>query len=785
MFSVAAVFLPPLLALVLFALAIGAVIIPATRDALLERKRETIRAIVSAAISQLDPYVSRSDTKARDEAIRALRGLRYGPDNKDYIWIMDRDLRMVMHPYRGDLEGQSLTDFQDAAGKRVFVESQAIINRQGEGYVDYFWQWQDDSHRIKPKLSYIREFKPWGWILGTGIYVDDVRVEVRRVTGHLYAIAGLAGAGMLLLLAIGIRQGWRSERLRRDAERKLEESRERYRALAHASADMALLFIQGRIAGANRTACNLLGMEERALIGLPVERVLPGEGDNLAMAVKAGLSAPECETLLTAGDQTIPVLLTCSVVSVHGEVAVMLAGHDLRPSLQAQGGSGGKGDLSVLGLGHLRLAADKKMTVLAADPVAARLISGATETVLVGRSLMEVLPQTEFAVLSHEITIRGHARGLLLRPAENHSCRIWITGGDAVLCDASSEDESCRAAKSSPCKAPGMITAAPDDLRGYRQQMLSQLEAAVETGRHAGLVVAAVRQSVDEIFTRASCEAIQESGPPPAPFTLLAVGSIGRGEPTLHTDQDTCILYADQVTDAGWYATFGRKVTERCEEAGLPSCRTGHTAANAAWIMSLPRWKEQFESWIGHAEPDALLDVNIYFDFRTLWGDATLETALRRHVFECVQNRPVFLHHLAWDTMQFKAPLDLLGRIRPDHRGDESINIKAAMLHFVNFARIYALRHLVHETGTVARIKALSKAGHLSPDLAQDTLDTWEYLMGLRLRVQADALERGLVPDNCVLLSTLSAWDRNTLKQALMQVGHLQHRLSTDILNPA
>jgi PAS domain S-box-containing protein len=778
----AAVFLPPLLALVIFALSIGMVLIPATREALLDRKRETLQAIVSAAISQLDPALSQDDRGNRDAALRALRGLRYGPDNKDYLWIMDRDLRMVMHPYRPDLEGQSLADFRDAAGKRVFVESLAIIDRQGEGYVDYFWQWQDDPHRIKPKLSYIREFKPWGWILGTGIYVDDVQAEVRRVTGHLYAMAGLAGVGMLLLLAIGIRQGWRSEQLRREAERQLKESRERYRALAHASADLALLFIQGRIAGANRTACALLGWEEHELLGLPVDRILPDRGNSLALAVKAGLSAPECETLLAAKAQSIPVGLTCSALKVHGEVAVMLSGRDLRPALQAQNGAGESDPLSAMGLGKLRLETDPPLTILAADAVATRLLSHAENAEWIGRSLKDTLPPAEFAVLSHEIVTRGQARGLLLHPAENRTIRIWVGNGVAVLCDASRE-EAFRPTDPSPLL--GLPMGEPGDLRGYRQHMVSHLATAVKTGRHAGLVIAAMRQSVDELLTGACREAIQELGPAPAPFSLLAVGSIGRGESTLHTDQDTCILYADQAGDRAWYEAFGRTVTDRCSAAGLPPCSTGHTAANPVWILSLSRWREQFEGWIRQAEPEALLDVNIYFDFRTIWGEVNLESALRRPIFDGVRDRPVFLRHLAWDTLQFKAPLDVLGRIRADHRGDESLNLKAAMLHFVNFARVYALRHQVHETATVARIKVLSKAGHLPPDLTQDTLDAWEHLMGLRLRVQGEALERGLIPDNCVLLSGLPTWDRNALRQALSQIAHLQHRLTADLINPA
>lgn len=770
--SLAAVFIPPLLALILFALSIGALIIPATREALMERKRETLQAMVGAAISQLEIAHASPDPRSQAEAIRQLRGWRYGPDHKDYLWIMDRQLRMVLHPYRPDLEGQSLADFRDAAGKRVFVESLAIIDRHGEGYVDYFWQWQDDPHRIKPKLSFIREFKPWGWIIGTGIYVDDVQAEVRRVTGHLYTIALLAGAGMLFLLAIGIRQGWRSEKLRRDAERRLAESRERYRALAHASADLAILFIHGRVAGANRTACTLLNRTETELLGRTADSLLPSSAQPLLTALQAGQSAPECETALTGDNQLIPVALTCSVLHVHGEEAVMLAGRDLRPTLQIPPGSDETLPWSTLGLGCLKLTGDKKMSVLSANPPAARLLTGADKPDLAGRSLMALLPPSEFAVLNHELTSRGSVQGLILRPAPNRGVRFWLTGTQAILADAGNGIE---ARPVTPL----------DERSGYRYPTLTSLAGLVKAGQRPDLILHAARRIVDELFVQAGQQALLSGETPSAPFCLLAVGSIGRGEPTLQPDQDTCLLFADPDGDPAAYTAFGRQVTEACAAAGIPPCKMAHTAANPAWILSLDQWKHQFSQWIRLAEPEALLEVNIYFDFRTLWGNPALEGVLRRHIFDCVADRPVFLRHLAGDTLQFKAPLDLLGRIRADQRGDESLNLKAVLLHFVNFARIYALRHRISETGTVARLNALHQTGHLPPDFVQDTLDAWDYLMGLRLRGQVESLERGAVPDNCVLLSRLSAWDRNALKYALSHIAHLQHRLTADLINPA
>ena len=79
---------------------------------------------------------------------------------------------MVVHPYSPELNGKDLTDFRDSNGKAIFVEFVKAVSSTGDSYVDYMWQWNDDSTRNVPKLSYVRLFEPWGWIIGTGIYTE-------------------------------------------------------------------------------------------------------------------------------------------------------------------------------------------------------------------------------------------------------------------------------------------------------------------------------------------------------------------------------------------------------------------------------------------------------------------------------------------------------------------------------------------------------------------------------------------------------------------------------------
>ncbi len=174
------IFLPTLIAIGLFLAAIWGIILPSFEQTLLDRKREMIRELTNSAWSILASYERDEQNglltreQAQALAITRIEALRYGPEGKDYFWIQDMQPRMIMHPYRTDLNGQELLSFTDPRGVRIFVEFADLVRREGEGYIDYVWQWKDDPQRLEPKESYVKGFAPWGWIIGTGIYTDDV-----------------------------------------------------------------------------------------------------------------------------------------------------------------------------------------------------------------------------------------------------------------------------------------------------------------------------------------------------------------------------------------------------------------------------------------------------------------------------------------------------------------------------------------------------------------------------------------------------------------------------------
>jgi signal transduction histidine kinase len=218
------IIIPVVLTVFFFVLTIFLLILPILKDQMMARKREMIRELTKAAWSNLDAYhekeVSGQITreKAQELAVEHLRHLRYGPNMKDYFWINDMYPHLVMHPYRTDLEGEDISYYADPNGKRLFVEFVNTIRNHGAGYVDYQWQWKDDPDKIVPKISYVKGFSPWNWIVGTGIYIEDVRAEIAAVTKKL-TLTCLYILGIIVgLSSYIIWQGWHVDRQRREAE---------------------------------------------------------------------------------------------------------------------------------------------------------------------------------------------------------------------------------------------------------------------------------------------------------------------------------------------------------------------------------------------------------------------------------------------------------------------------------------------------------------------------------------------------------------------------------------
>src|SRR6266436_5863379 len=133
---------------------------------------------------------------AQKRAMTRVAALRYG--NNDYFWINDMQPRMVMHPMKPELNGSDLSANKDPNGKALFVDFVNVVRKDGAGFVPYEWP-KPGFERPQPKLSYVVGFAPWNWVIGTGVYIDDLSAQTWASTQR-----SLIAAGLVLLLALAV-----------------------------------------------------------------------------------------------------------------------------------------------------------------------------------------------------------------------------------------------------------------------------------------------------------------------------------------------------------------------------------------------------------------------------------------------------------------------------------------------------------------------------------------------------------------------------------------------------
>lgn len=187
----------PLWAIVLF------YVLPLVRESMYEDRRVAIRSTVDIASKVLAHYHELSEQKvlsveeAQKQALLAVSKLRY--NGNEYFWINDLHPTMLMHPFKPELNGKDLSDFKDPNGFRLFVAfAEKAKAKEGEGFVPYLWP-KPGSPNPEPKISFVRNFAPWQWVVGSGVYVDDVEAAISSFRNKV-----LIGFSAAFVLAFGL-----------------------------------------------------------------------------------------------------------------------------------------------------------------------------------------------------------------------------------------------------------------------------------------------------------------------------------------------------------------------------------------------------------------------------------------------------------------------------------------------------------------------------------------------------------------------------------------------------
>ena len=254
-------------------------------------------------------------------------------------------------------------------------------------------------------------------------------------------------------------------------------------------------------------------------------------------------------------------------------------------------------------------------------------------------------------------------------------------------------------------------------------------------------------------------------GEAPARWCLLVLGSAGRGETLLTPDQDNALIHDGDESVDPWFAAFAGILTTLLDAAGVPFCKGGVMASNAAFRRSLGEWRGTIDSWIDRPQPGALLNADIFYDFAPVLGERALAHALRSHAVAAAAKSPMFLRLLAAASEDAGGAFDLLGRLRTEN-GRIDLKLRG-LFPIVAGARAIALAWGSAATSTDARLAEATAKGALPADATADLTAARATIVEAILGQQLADIAAGRPPSTAVEPARLKRAGLRRLRAAL------------------
>lgn len=308
----------------------------------------------------------------------------------------------------------------------------------------------------------------------------------------------------------------------------------------------------------------------------------------------------------------------------------------------------------------------------------------------------------------------------------------------------------------------------------------------IQNGANPEYITRLIATFSDAIIEKVIGFSLEQMGAPPCEFAFLTMGSEGREEQTLISDQDNAIVYED--TDfpektKKYFDKLSQLICDQLDMAGYRFCDGNNMAKNPKWCQPISIWKNYFNTWIRTSNPENLLHSSIFFDFRGTFGDVALADELKQYLLSSVGNWPGFLRNLTENAIYFKPPISRFGRFLVETKGDQkgSFDIKMAMLPITDFSRIYALKNGISQSNTLTRLFRLYTRHALTAKEYTDIIRAYNYMMRLRFTRQITTImDEGKSPDNYINPHNLSALDQKMLKEIFKTIENLQQKMDVE-----
>ncbi len=326
----------------------------------------------------------------------------------------------------------------------------------------------------------------------------------------------------------------------------------------------------------------------------------------------------------------------------------------------------------------------------------------------------------------------------------------------------------------------GVLARARSSSHTVCAQLLREGVPAEEVGRLLSHVNRDIHRRVLEIAVETLER--QGRGAPPVGFCFVVMGSHGRGENHLNSDQDHGMILAD-YPPAEWervepyFMDLAGLVSSGLAEVGFGVCRGNVMSSNPVWRKPLREWKEQVLGWYADPSSRAVRYTTLFYDFLPVWGDTALARDLRDFITRGIQSNHQLLRSLFAEATHHKVPLTLFKNFVTEktgpHKGQLDLK-RSGLLFVVECARILALRHGVTETGTVERLQALAARGAIPGDEAEFIVTAYRTLFHFLLSAQLAQLQGSAPVDNYVSPAELPIQERYLLRHALEATSRLQ-----------
>ncbi len=795
---------PTMLAILMFIVSFYAIIIPLFEKSIMDRKKEMIHELTNTAWSVLNEFNelhkagSISLENAQKQASNEISRMRYGNEQNDYFWIITDEPVMVNHPYRSDLNGKNLSDYTDNHNNKIFVDAAELVKQKGNGIIQYYWQGKESMLEV-PKLSYVKGFEEWNWIIGTGIYLNDVNAEIKELRNQLFRVSLLIISIIIVILIYILNQTKIIENKRKEAVEKLKQSNEKYKSLVGASTEGTLMAIDGKVIFANNKFLTLLNNNISEVVGLDFSQIFDLEWNNMVSAIENPNKTHPFETKLLiakSGFENIVAYITQVKQSNNTAYIIVIKNITDKKRLRLD-----KEKLS----GDINLSLqlmNQPVKNLVVENIYCQINDNTKEVV----SKMVLQKKDIICINNNEQTIGVVTDSDLKNRAFNSSdlinspissimtSPVVSINQNALLYEAVIEfrkhNISHLLVKNNNNAIIGNISyvqclemqnnsiaflikeiqnsSLVSELKTIYNRVPILIQAVFTSTDNIGSVSRIITSIADAINIRVIELALNDIGEPPCKFAFIAMGSEGRSEQTLKTDQDNAIIFSEPGYK-DYFLSLGIKVNENLHTIGYSRCEGDLMAGNPEWCNHIDEWKNIFTQWISSKEIAAVLDSSIFFDIRCIYGSTELTQELWKHIYSELEHNRHFFNILSKTISNIKFQSDI-----------KRIDLKKLTIPITGYLRAKALFHSINETNSLLRLNHLMARNIISETKADEIEKILNFLIHFRIKCQVDMIMDSDAPSNTISLHNVTAIEIDTIKNITKEITKIQEDLKNE-----